>query len=157
MGGANEGPRTEASRATSSPPGDARTSRGPLNEASVLVALGALALLAGGALVACFDLLHSTSDVLTACELDASRTGCSEPSENFCSYDPEQAREHATHACAWLGACEAPTGKNAFGACSFNARMAFDCAANPNHRSKRAAHDLWDCLQRVNSCAEVDA
>ena len=132
-----------------------------------------LSLTLGGVLVACFDLFHSTSDVLTACELDAARDGCrpdagvdAEAGEaateagvetDFCAWTPVEARQHALHACAWLGACETPLGNNAFGPCYFRALMAYDCAANPNHRVHRAAHDLWDCLQRVRSCGDVDA
>jgi hypothetical protein len=37
------------------------------------------------------------------------------------------------------------------------ARLAYDCAANPNHRAKGKAHDLWDCLWRVQSCGDVAA
>ena len=63
----------------------------------------------------------------------------------------------ALRACSWLGACEGPIGTNAFGPCYFRALMAYDCAANPNHRSRNKAHALWDCLQRVETCGEVDA
>jgi hypothetical protein len=137
------------------------------------VAFVTLALLLGGALVACFDLFHSTSDVLTACELDAARDGCrldagvdAGPGEaavdagvetDFCAWTPVEARQHALHACAWLGACETPLGNNAFGPCYFRALMAYDCAANPNHRAHRVAHQVWDCLQQVRSCGDVDA
>ena len=48
------------------------------------VIIAFLALLAwGAALVACFDLFHSTSDIETACALDASRDGCAPPSPNL--------------------------------------------------------------------------
>jgi|CZKU01.1.fsa_nt_gi hypothetical protein len=117
---------------------------------------------AGGALVACFDLFHATSDVETACELDAGHAGCF-PAVNpdaidtdFCAYSPAQAQKHAAHACSWLGACESPMGNNAFGPCYFRALMAYDCAANPDHRTRNEAHRLWDCLQRVRSCGDVD-
>jgi hypothetical protein len=120
------------------------------------LALGTLGL---GAVSGCFDLFHSTSDILTACQLDATADGC-ETAEagptDFCAWSPTEARAHAEHACAWLGACETPLGRNAFGTCELAALLAFDCAANPNHRVKGTQRDLWDCLQRAQSCAEVD-
>lgn len=48
-------------------------------------------------------------------------------------------------------------GRNAFGSCVFEALLAYDCAANPNHRVKGKAHDLWDCLWPVKSCADVES
>jgi hypothetical protein len=61
-----------------------------------------------------FDVFHSTGDVLTACEIDATTRGCATAGKldamaieggvpDFCSWTPDQARQHA-HACAWLGA-----------------------------------------------------
>jgi hypothetical protein len=122
-----------------------------------LATLAAVALSAG--LVACFDLLHSTADVLTACERDASAcaTTVESAETDFCSWTPAEAQAHARHACAWLGACETPMGNNAFGPCYFRALLAYDCSANPNHRAQHEAHGLWDCLQQVRSCADVDA
>lgn len=114
---------------------------------------GLLSLFAGGALVACFDVFHSTSDVLTACESDPTRPGCgpvardaqatADVETDFCAWSPHEAQEHALHACTWLGACETPMGNNAFGPCYFRALLAYDCAANPNHRARHAAHGLW--------------
>jgi hypothetical protein len=123
-----------------------------------LATVTALALASGTALVACFDLLHSTADVLTACEIDASRPGCTATvvETNFCAWSHDEASRHALHACAWLGACESPMGGNAFGACYFRALLAYDCTANPNHKAKGAAHRLWDCLQQVKTCGDVD-
>jgi hypothetical protein len=123
-----------------------------------------VSLSAGALLVACFDLLHSTQDVLTACELDAQQPGCA-PALNggeavetdFCTWTPTEARQHAVHACAWLGACETPMGDNAFGPCVFQALLAYDCSSNPNHRVQHGTHDRWDCLQRARDCADVDA
>lgn len=117
---------------------------------------------------ACLDLFHSTADVLTACELDAAATGCRTASATdaraadaggveFCAWTPTEARQHAEHACAWLGACETPMGQNAFGSCMIQATLAYDCAANPNHRVKGATHDLWACLSSAQSCGDVDA
>jgi hypothetical protein len=126
---------------------------------SALLSLALLALCAGSALPACFDLLHSTADVLTACEIDASHPGCSTASKgetDFCAFGHDEARRHALHACAWLGACESPIGNNAFGACYFRALMAYDCAANPDHPVRGRAHALWDCLQQVTTCGDVD-
>jgi hypothetical protein len=76
---------------------------------------------------------------------------------DFCAWSESQAADRAAHACTWLGACESPIGNNAFGACYFRALMAYDCAANPDHRPQQKSRDLWDCLQQVKSCAEVDA
>jgi hypothetical protein len=113
---------------------------------------------AGAALVACLDLFHSTADVLSACEIDARASGCAPPaaSTDFCSWSPTEARAHAQRACAWVGACETPFGRNAFGPCMFQALLAYDCAANPNHGPDGKAHDLWDCLWQVKSCGDVD-
>jgi hypothetical protein len=119
----------------------------------------AFAVASGLALFACFDVFHSTADILTACEIDASRPGCTAAvgETNFCAWSHDEASRHALHACAWLGACESPIGNNAFGACYFRALLAYDCAANPNHQAKGAAHRLWDCLQQVETCGDVDA
>jgi hypothetical protein len=131
------------------------------------------AAVAGGAamaagVVACFDLFHSTRDLLTECMIDAKTPDCmadvnaaSYPAamdageQDFCDWPSPVARLHAGHACAWLSACETPMGRNAFGSCLFDALLAYDCAANPNHRVKGKAHTLWDCLWRVASCPEV--
>jgi hypothetical protein len=119
---------------------------------------------AGAAFVACIDLFHSTSDVLTACALDASTPGCFDAAASspqaetdFCAWTPEEARAHAQYACAWLGACETPMGGNAFGACMFRALLAYDCQANPNHRVKGKPLSLWNCLWQVKSCSDVDS
>jgi hypothetical protein len=115
---------------------------------------------------ACFDLFHSTTDVLSACELDARAAGCApeagappamtDAGTNFCGWSQADARQHAAYACAWLGACETPAGRNAFGACMFEALLAYDCEANPYHRSRGKGHALWDCLWQVKTCAGVD-
>jgi hypothetical protein len=122
------------------------------------ILLAALSLSAGASLVACFDLLHSTADVKTACEIDASYPGCTPGATetDFCAWTPVEAREHAIHACAWLGACETPMGRNALGPCVFQALLAYDCASNPNHLVAPQLHRLWDCLQRAETCADVD-
>jgi hypothetical protein len=122
----------------------------------------------GGSLVACFDLLHGTSDVLTACELDGGTPGCvarpsdggapASPAADFCAMTSNQAEDSALHACAWLGACASPlTDDVAFGPCYFRALTAFDCAISPSCRALGAAHDAWDCLRRAVSCDDVRA
>jgi hypothetical protein len=108
------------------------------------------------ALVACGDVLHSTDDIQTACEIDAGQPGCGSSFVDFCAWSRPEAERQAARACVWLGACESPMGGNAFGACVFQALMAYDCAANPNHRPKGAAAQGWSCLAGVASCADVD-
>jgi hypothetical protein len=123
-------------------------------------AVGSIAL--GAALVACFDLFHSTSDILPLCLVDGQAPRCGnsfdagEGRTDFCAWSPTQARRNAEHACAWLGACETPMGRNAFGTCMVQALLAYDCSANPDHRSKGTAHDSWDCLWQTKACADVD-
>jgi hypothetical protein len=129
------------------------------------VAAGVACLLLGASLGACFDLFHSTAGITTACQLDA--TACADGDvdagdggdggpTDFCSWPSTQALQSAQHACAWLGACETPTGGNAFGPCMFAALLAYDCDANPAHRPRGAERALWDCLWQVGSCADVD-
>jgi hypothetical protein len=122
---------------------------------SIASAAAVASIAMGATTAACFDLFHSTSDILSACEIDAQSPVCG-PTD-FCSWSPAAARQHAQHACAWLGACETPVGSNALGPCMFQALLAYDCAANPNHRVRGAAHDLWDCLWRAQSCSDVAA
>jgi hypothetical protein len=134
--------------------------------ARVLVLLAAASATSGAALVACIDLFHSTGDVLTTCQLDAKAPGCTgeasveagvDAGTDFCAWPDDVARQHAEHACAWLGACETPLGRNAFGACMFEALLAYDCAANPDHPVKDQTHALWDCLWPARSCGAVNA
>jgi hypothetical protein len=135
--------------------------------AGTAAAVCAACALLGGALAACVDLFHGTSDILTACEVDASIAGCTDAGAtgeaatgagtDFCGWSDSLAQQNAAYACAWLGACETPMGRNAFGPCMFEALLAYDCAANPSHPATGTAHDLWDCLWRVQSCADVDA
>ncbi|HEY2517198.1 MAG TPA: hypothetical protein VGI39_40275 [Polyangiaceae bacterium] len=122
-------------------------------------ALG-LALLLGG----CGDLFHST-DFPDLCQTDAAACTQSEPGSvldggapfpaDFCAWDSATARAHALHACAWLGACAGPGGKNAFGTCMVEALLAYDCAANPGRPVLGAAHASWDHLWRASTCADV--
>jgi hypothetical protein len=48
-------------------------------------------------------------------------------------------------------------GRNALGPCMVQALLAYDCAANPNHRVRDPAHGLWDCLWQAQSCDAVAA
>jgi hypothetical protein len=130
--------------------------------ASARVAVAALMSTGLGAgLVACFDLFHSTSGIVSACALDSQ--ACEDAADqvdadagtDFCAFTPDQALAHAQYACAWLGACETPMGGNAPGTCMFDALLAYDCFANPNHPSRGVAHALWDCLLQVQSCGDV--
>jgi hypothetical protein len=116
------------------------------------------------ALAACADLFHSTSEILNACELDA--TACADaqrepdaprPPADFCKWTPSEALARAKDACAWLSACQRPLGGNKVGTCMARALLAYDCAANPNRRVKGRAHELWDCLSQAKSCDAVAA
>jgi hypothetical protein len=161
----NRAPRAPAARSQSV----VRT-----NAASLATVASVVVGLAAAPLAACFDLFHSTSDLLTACQVDASAPGCLSPEAgplppeagpsdagsdgpvDFCAWSHSEAKAHAAHACAWLGACEGPTGGNAFGPCMVQALLAYDCTANPNHRSRGRARALWDCLWRATTCGDVD-
>jgi hypothetical protein len=129
-----------------------------------LALAGATACLAGG-LVACFDLFHSTSDLRTACEIDAQTPGCADAApeaaadagDDFCSWSSATARTTAQQACAWLGACETPMGRNAYGPCWLQAELAYNCSANPDHPVRGKTHELWACLANARTCAGVDA
>ena len=112
---------------------------------------------------ACMDLFHDTefASVRAAAEAgpasseDATLPGVR--STDFCSWTPVEARTHATHACAWLGACAGPLGESTFGPCMMHALWSFDCELNPDLRPRGTAAALWGCLADVRSCAEVDA
>jgi hypothetical protein len=120
----------------------------------------------GAVLGACFDVFHSTADIVTACDVDGGPAACqsgeraemtTSETTDFCTWTHAEARAHAERACSWLGACEAPVGRNAFGTCMFQALMAYDCASNPNHQARGEAQTLWQCLQSVDTCRGVDA
>jgi hypothetical protein len=108
---------------------------------------------------ACFDVLHETGDLRTACERDASVEGCgsTDAPPGLCAPSASEARRTAAHACAWLGACETPMGRNAFGDCMFEALLAYDCDANPAHPAGGSRAGLWRCLARARTCDDVDA
>ena len=132
--------------------------------AFAVVAIGVVAF------AACTDLFHSTDDVLTACDLNPASPGCPAGAPDagaateaeaatpvdFCSWTSATAEQTAAHACAWLGACQTPLGGNAFGACMFQAMLAYDCAANPSHRVTGETYSLWACLAAVQSCGDVN-
>src|SRR5579863_3179119 len=113
--------------------------------AAAILALSGL--VAGASLVACFDLFHTTGELRTACEVDASAPGC------LCAASHADARRLAEHACGWLGACETPMGGNALGACVFSALLAFDCEANPEHPVRGEPAAIWQCLATAETCA----
>src|SRR5580700_684311 len=69
------------------------------------------------------DLFHSTN-FATLCDVNPSAAPCTDArvdsglaGTNFCAWTPTTARANATHACAWLSACELPLGSNDFGPC----------------------------------------
>ncbi len=120
---------------------------------------------------ACVDLFHST-DFTTFCTLNPTDPSCGgdggaptsdaapdtgPPPLDFCSLDTARARKYAEHACTWLGACEGATGSTKTAACLTQAILAYDCNANPHLRPQGATFDLWQCLARAQSCADVDA
>jgi len=117
--------------------------------------------------LACVDLFHSTdfadntakTDAATqdaATDVEAGPSG-PKPLVDFCAWTPEEARAHATRACAWLGACEGPVGESVFGQCMLHALWAYDCSFNPTMRPLGRTRAMWSCLSDTKSCAEVDA
>ena len=119
-------------------------------------------------IVACTDLFHSTTDWQNACALDAGTPGCTDaaldaPKDrdafdgnyDFCAWDGPTARAHASAACALLGACETPLGKNRFAECMVQAILAYDCAANPNRQVKGTTRDFWECMASAATCGDV--
>jgi hypothetical protein len=140
----------------------------------VLLAAGASAFVVCG--LACVDLFHGT-DFATLCTTSPNDPACpgaegdggsaessvdggtdaARPHPDFCAWSTDQARAQAEHACAWLGACEGPTGESAFGPCVVRAQLAFDCHANPGLRPAGAVDAFWGCLSTVTTCRDVDA
>ncbi len=116
--------------------------------------------------VASCDLFHST-DFQNLCAEAHDAAGCMPEASigadasldgptDFCEASASTALGYAQHACAWLAACESPVGNNAFGPCMIRARLAFDCAINPNQPVLGPLHDFWDALRQAKSCADVD-
>jgi hypothetical protein len=127
---------------------------------------------AGGAMgvAACVDLFHSTQ-FDTLCSLDASAPECREADAarvdaseaaipdaappaptDFCKWTPAEARLHAQHACAWLGACAGTIGKNQLGPCMIDALLAYDCTIDPARPVRGEAHAYWDDLWKATTC-----
>jgi hypothetical protein len=115
-----------------------------------LASVGAV-VIAAWAVFACTDLFHSTDDIKNACDLDSG--ACDE----ICASDHGAALARAKNACVWLGSCATPAGDNQFGACVFQALLAYDCDANPNRKVKGKTRAFWDCMSKVASCGDVSA
>jgi hypothetical protein len=123
-----------------------------------IVIAGAIVSSLAGAVMACVDLFHSTSDVQSICEVDAADPRCTDaaPPVDICAGDAGVAQQRAIHACSWLAACGHPIGRNKTGACMVDAILAYDCAANPNRKAKGAAKDFWACMQNAKTCSDVN-
>lgn len=106
----------------------------------------------GAGLVACFDLFHSTSGILDACEIDAQ--ACTDAGTDFCAWDAGTAYVNAGIACTWLDTCEGAFEDNDFGECIVRALLAYDCAASTNHVSGQTKA-MWDELWQAKSCDDV--
>ena len=110
---------------------------------------------------ACVDLFHSTTDVKSICEVDASDPRCADggdagPPQDLCAGDAGAAQSRAIKACAMLSACAHPAGRNKTGACMVDAILAYDCAANPNRKPLGKAKAFWLCMQNATTCADVE-
>jgi len=115
----------------------------------------------GAGLVACFDLFHSTSGILDACQLDAEAcaadaSGDAPGPTDFCAWGSTTAYQNAGIACAWLEACEGPLEHNDLGDCMLRALLAYDCAANPGRPVSGETKQHWDALWQAKSCDDVD-
>ncbi|HEX8796587.1 MAG TPA: hypothetical protein VF765_36805 [Polyangiaceae bacterium] len=108
----------------------------------------------GAGLVACFDLFHSTSNILDACELDAEACGDA-GAIDFCEAStPPYAS--AALACTWIDRCEGTFEHNDFGECMVRALLAYDCTSNPNNPVSGPTKQMWIDLLRASSCDDVD-
>lgn len=109
----------------------------------------------GAGLVACFDLFHSTSGILDACEIDAD--GCNDvaPPTDFCTWDSSTAYTNAGIACAWLEACQTPFDHHDFGDCMFRALLAYDCNGSTAHPTG-TTKQMWDALWQAKGCEDVN-
>ncbi len=104
----------------------------------------------------CSDLFHSTADFRTACETDGSACDSLAP-QSICSLDRAKAEAASRHACAWLGACETPLGKQRYAECYTAALTAFDCTIAPDFRPQGEMLAYWTCLANSRSCTGVRA
>lgn len=109
--------------------------------------------------IACVDLFHSTSDVKSLCEMDASDPRCLDGGDaapqDLCAPDAGAAQTRAMKACAMLSACAHPAGHNKTGECMVDAILAYDCAANPNRKPIGKTKAFWLCMQNAQTCADV--
>jgi hypothetical protein len=112
----------------------------------------------GAGLVACFDLFHSTSGILDACELDAEACSDAAPPADLCTWEGGTPQTAAAIACTWMGTCEGTFqfGDFGFGECTLRALLAFDCQANPNNPVSGPTKQAWFDLLQAKSCADVD-
>jgi hypothetical protein len=110
----------------------------------------------GAGLVACFDLFHSTSGILDACELDAEACGDAAPPVDFCTWEGGMPQTAAAIACTWMSTCEGTFEDNDFGECMVRALLAYDCQANPNNPVNGPTKQAWLDLLQAKSCADVD-
>lgn len=106
------------------------------------------------ALVSCVDLFHST-DVETACDKNPGDPACTSSAITTCTTGNE-ARRLAERSCAWLGACEGGTGRNAFSSCMVDALRVFDCDVAPERKAQGDLISHWSCLASADSCGDVD-
>jgi hypothetical protein len=106
----------------------------------------------GASLVACFDLFHSTSGILDACQLDAG--ACADGGTDFCAWSSSTAYANAATACTWLDTCDGAFEDNDFGECMVRALLVYDCAASSNHVSGNQKA-MWDALWQAKSCQDV--
>lgn len=110
----------------------------------------------GAGLVACFDLFHSTSGILDACQLDADACNDAGPPEDFCSWEAGTPQTAAAIACTWMGTCEGTFQFDDFGECMVRALLAYDCQANPSNPVSGPTKQAWLDLLQAKSCADVD-
>jgi len=110
----------------------------------------------GAGLVACFDLFHSTSGILDACQLDAEACSEAAPPVDFCTWEGGMPQTAAAVACTWMGTCEGTFNFDDFGECMLRALLAYDCQANPNNPVAGATKQAWLDLLQAKSCMDVD-
>jgi hypothetical protein len=136
-----------------------------------LLALASFGFVAFG--LACVDLFHGTdfetlctrtpadpacgtTDAAMAPDVVEASSDAAVPRPDFCKWNLSEAKDQATRACAWLGACEGTIGQSAFGECAVAAQLAYDCGLTPVLRPRGAVDAFWACLATVQSCGDVD-